>query len=74
LKKARGSADPLEIITVWLGGRVRKTPVYNRDALLHGHVIKGPAIIGEYSATTLVPPDFVCEVDVYGNLVLRVRH
>ena len=73
MKKARGSAEPLEMTTVWYGGRIRKAPVYNRDSLLHGHVIKGPAIIGEYSATTLVPPDFVCEVDAYGNLVLRER-
>ena len=49
----------------------RKTRVYDRKGLRYGHVIKGPAIIGEYSATTLVPPDFVCEVDAFGNLVLK---
>jgi hypothetical protein len=34
-------------------------------------VIHGPAIIGEYSSTTLVPKDFRCEVDAYLNLVLH---
>jgi N-methylhydantoinase A len=50
---------------------MHRTRVFDRNDLCHGHVIKGPAIIGEYSATTLVPPDFVCEVDAFANLVLR---
>jgi N-methylhydantoinase A len=70
-KRTRKRINPVEMASVWFGGRARRTPVYDRNALLHGHVIKGPAIIGEYSATTLVPPDFVCAVDAYGNLVLR---
>ena len=40
---------------------------------MFGHTVRGPAIIGEYSATTLVPPGFRCEVDAFGNLVLREK-
>ena len=36
-----------------------------------GAMIKGPAIIGEYSSTTLVPPNFRCLVDPFLNLVLE---
>ena len=48
-----------------------RAAVYDRASLAHGHVIKGPAIIGEYSSTTLVPAGFRCVVDAYLNLVLE---
>jgi N-methylhydantoinase A len=69
--KVRGTAKPIEVVVVWMNGRRMKTPIYDRDALRHGHVVRGPAIIGEYSSTTLVPPDFVCRLDAYLNLVLE---
>jgi len=52
------------------GGRL-KTAIYDRETLNHGQVITGPAIIGEYSSTTLVPVDFLCKVDAHLNLVLE---
>jgi N-methylhydantoinase A len=71
MRRTRGEARALDVLPVWFGGRPRKTRIYDRKELRYGHVLEGPAIIGEYSATTLVPPDFMCEVDVLGNLVLR---
>jgi len=71
MKRSRHRVRPIETTRTWFGGRLYETLVYERATLLHGHVIKGPAIVGEYSSTTLVPPDFVCEVDAFGNLVLR---
>ena len=47
--------------------------VYGRELLSPGNVVDGPALIAEYSATTLVPADFTCQVDEYGNLVLKKR-
>jgi len=61
---------PLEIATAWFNGKRFKTALYDREALAFGHVVRGPAIIGEYSSTTLVPPECRCEVDAFGNLVL----
>jgi N-methylhydantoinase A len=69
--KVRGAAKPIEVTRVWMNGRRIRTPIYDRDSLRHGHVVQGPAIIGEYSSTTLVPPDFVCRVDAHLNLVMR---
>jgi N-methylhydantoinase A len=41
-------------------------------AQLHpGNRIDGPALIVEYSTTTVVPPDFHCRVDQWGNLILE---
>ena len=72
MKRTRAAARPLDVISAWLGGKPHKTRIYDRRELFFGHVLRGPAIVGEYSATTLVPPDFVCEVDAFGNLVLRL--
>lgn len=69
-RKVSTKARPLETANVWFGGKPHKTEIYDREALSHGNTVRGPAIIGEYSATTLVPPGVVCEVDAFGNLVL----
>ena len=55
---------------VWFDGRFCATPVYDRERLAAGARLRGPAVIVEYSSTTVVPPDFRCEVDKYLNLVL----
>jgi N-methylhydantoinase A len=55
---------------VWFDGRFRATHVYDRERLAAGARIAGPAIVVEYSSTTVVPPDFRCQVDKYLNLVL----
>src|SRR3989475_9636970 len=66
--------QPVETRATWIDGTRMKTAVYDRATLGHGHVIKGPAIIGEYSSTTLVPRDFECRLDTYLNLVLSARN
>jgi N-methylhydantoinase A len=71
--KQRGRPQPVDNRQIWIGGKRMKTAIYDRDSLGHGHILSGPAIIGEYSSTTLVPPDFRCVVDAYLNLVLEHR-
>ncbi len=48
------------------------TEFYSRESLKPGHRVKGPAVITEFSATTIVPPNFVAEVDGYGILILKM--
>ena len=43
----------------------------DRDQLRPGHAFEGPAVVVEYSTTTLVPPETRCRVDEWGNLVLE---
>ena len=57
---------------VWFNGRVFQTAIYDRGRLYPGMHFGGPAIIVEYSSTTVVPPDFACEVDKHMNL--RLAH
>jgi N-methylhydantoinase A len=74
--KKRTSAPQTALVKekpVWFEGRPLATKVYDRERLQPGVSLRGPAVIVEYSSTTVVPPDFVCRVDKYGNLVLRER-
>jgi N-methylhydantoinase A len=43
-------------------------PVFNRNDLLAGNRIVGPALIEEHASTTVVLPSDELEVDVFGNL------
>jgi len=69
--KHRGKPVAVDKQPVWIDHKRMRTSIYDRSMLGPSHVIKGPAIIGEYSSTTLVPPDFRCVVDGYLNLVLE---
>lgn len=50
-----------------------KTPVYKRNLLLNGNQIKGPAIVVEYSATTVIPPGIIATIDEYGNMLCSLK-
>ncbi len=61
---------PLEQAQVVFGGRVLPARrVWRRD-LAAGHVLEGPLVVQEYSATTWVPPEWRMEVDRWGCLHL----
>jgi N-methylhydantoinase A len=49
------------------------TQIVARDSLASGRSLDGPAIIDEWTTTTIVPPGWTCSCDVYGNLVLEPK-
>lgn len=49
------------------------TAIYDRARLPPGAEFQGPAIVVEYSSTTVVPPDYRCRVDDLGDLILKRR-
>ncbi len=51
-------------------GEALRTDFYRREALRPGNQIAGPAIVTEFSATTVIPPNFSAVVDAYQNLIL----
>ncbi|MCH7985968.1 MAG: hydantoinase/oxoprolinase family protein [Acidobacteria bacterium] len=55
---------------VWFAGRRLATDFYVRERLRPGNRLRGPAIVAEYSATTVVPPGWKAQVDAYGNLLM----
>lgn len=46
-------------------------PVYDRNSLVAGFAVPGPAIIESFDSTTIVPPSFECVVDGFGNLLVN---
>ncbi|MBV1883543.1 MAG: hydantoinase/oxoprolinase family protein [Pseudomonadales bacterium] len=50
-----------------------ETPIYQRDHLEPGHIIKGPALVAETVSTTLIEPHWWATVDKWGNLLLEKK-
>lgn len=57
---------------VMFGKEWTETPVLDRSLLLPGNSFVGPAIVHEYSATTVVPPGCKARVDLFSNLIIEV--
>lgn len=53
------------------GGGFVPCPVYERERLLAGNRLRGPALVVEKGATTVVPPGFTLGVSRHGHLVIR---
>ena len=70
-------ADPSGAFTVQncvvFEGEALTTDFYRREALHPGNQIVGPAILTEFSATTVIPPNFSAVVDAYQNLILTKK-
>jgi N-methylhydantoinase A len=64
---------PEQTMDLSFDDRTRKTVLYRRENLRSGDVFSGPAIVAEYSATTLIPPDWRARVDNYGQLLLSTK-
>ena len=58
---------------VWFDGAWHDTAVYDRLLLPVGAVIRGPAVLEQPDATTVVDPDLDARVDALGNLILERR-
>jgi len=65
-----GRLLPEQTMELTFQERARKTVLYRRDNLHAGDVLSSPAIVVEYSATTLIPPHWKARVDDYGQILL----
>ncbi len=54
-------------------GKKLETKIYSRDDLRPGQKYTGPAIITEYSATTVIPPGKRFYLDRASNLIVNIR-
>src|SRR5581483_3483298 len=57
---------------VYFGGKRYKTHVLPREQVRTRRKYRGPSIVTEYSATTVVPPGLFYYRDASGNLVIKV--
>jgi 5-oxoprolinase (ATP-hydrolysing) len=70
-RRVGGSAEPVEVVTLYCGGETRQAPVLARDALCSGDVVAGPALVSEAHATTIVEPGWAAEITARNDMVLR---
>jgi len=70
-----GGPDPSAALVgtraIWVDGAEVVAGLYQRDRLLAGNVVPGPAVVIEMDSTTLVLPEHAASVDAVGNLVIR---
>jgi N-methylhydantoinase A/acetone carboxylase, beta subunit len=74
IRKAQAGSVPSPAASVkcFLSGRSGQVPLYDRQTLRQGHTFLGPAIIAEYSATSLIPENWRARVDAYGQIHLTM--
>ncbi|MFP3928159.1 MAG: hydantoinase/oxoprolinase family protein [Desulfobacteraceae bacterium] len=58
---------------VFKGASPVETPIYQREALLSGQRVVGPAVMEQLDSTILVFPDYEAVADPYGNLVITAE-
>ena len=72
--QSRGITEPKEALKemrdVHLDGEWVRTPVYDRESLFVEMELRGPAIVEEMGATTLISPGWTGRVDPVGNMLL----
>lgn len=73
LERGDGSQALCGVKQTYFDGAWLATATYNRDSLHPGDTIRGPALIGEYTSTTVLPPGCLLEVDGKGDLLITVN-
>ncbi|HBK09397.1 MAG TPA: 5-oxoprolinase, partial [Acetobacteraceae bacterium] len=70
---ARDSGTPqrVDIVRIFTNGAEHETPVFERTSLLAGDHIKGPALVREANATTVIEPGWTAEVTALDHMILR---
>jgi len=66
-----GAATPLATIALFSGDAVQDAPIYDRDRMLPGQSVVGPAIIREATATTIVDSGWRAMLDQRRYLVME---
>lgn len=61
-----------EVRPVWYDGAWLETPVYSREKLPLDAVVRGPAILEQMDATTVLEPGDVATADTDGNILIEV--
>jgi N-methylhydantoinase A len=62
----------LEHAAIFFGGKKLRAAIHDRDSLPKRKKLTGPAIVTEYSATTVIPSGKHFWLDRLGNLIIRI--
>ncbi len=63
--------EPVDHVQMTLSGVLKKIPLYDRDKMLPGQKLKGPAIIKEPTGTNIIEPGWQAELNGFGHLILN---
>lgn len=67
--------EPTQMTSTWFDETAPvDTPIFERNDLPLGTVLKGPAIIAQFDSTTIVPPGATLKVDTALNMILEFDH
>ena len=69
----KSSGQDTERSVVNFAGRALATQIYERSDLRPGKILKGPAVVTEYSATTVIPPGKRFWLDNAENLLIAIK-
>lgn len=67
-----GAEQAKRVQKVWFDGKAVATSIVARESLVVGKRYQGPAIVTEYSATTVVHPKMKFQVDEAGALIVMI--
>ena len=76
-ERARGKTDksaiarPHRFVKVHFSEGAVRAGIYERERLKPSARLQSPAVVTEYSATTLIPPGARARVDEHGNLIIE---
>ena len=73
LTRRSSRTSPIQRTPVFFDGKVMTTSVFERGDLSPGQILRGPAVITEYSATTVIPPEKKFWVDRAENLLIAIK-
>jgi N-methylhydantoinase A len=69
----RSAAAVESSVSVTFAGKAQRAKILDRNSLTTGKRFAGPAIVTEYSATTVIPPSWTFFGDKSGNLILEQK-
>jgi N-methylhydantoinase A len=72
-KRRTANEKGVEYSSVVFDGGKRRSAILSRESIARGKRYSGPAIITEYSATTVIPPSARFYLDKPGNLIIAMR-
>ena len=65
--------SPIGTRSVWFAADAPvETPVYDRATLRSGQALRGPAVVEQLDALTIIHPGDLGRIDGYGNLIIEV--
>ncbi len=70
-RRDEGEPEPIDSVALFTQGREHTTLVFDRTELRAGDTIRGPALIREANATTVIEPGWAAEVTALDHMILR---